>query len=447
MLLTAVRRCAMLVGTLLPVAGVAQDAVFEDTTARFQATYIWQKKPAFSAAYSGQNSLSPEKEISYTATATAYLGFRPWQDGEIYLNPEVTQGVPFSGLTGTAGFSNGEITRTAGTNPLVYRQRVFLRQTWNRGGGKEKVEADLNQMAGEVDKNRFVLTVGNFSTLDVFDDNAYAHDPRRQFMNWGHMTSVAYDYAADARGYGWGFAAEWFEGDWALRVGRMTGPMQPNMLPTDFKIFKHYGDQFEIEHNHEWNALPGSVKVLAWRNRAVLARYRDAIAYGNSVSWAPDPEYGKQHIFKVRNAEQIKYGFGINADQALSADLGVFFRAMWSDGQTETLAFTEVDRSLALGASLKGKAWGRAQDTLGIALTRNELAKDRREYLEAGGISFFIGDGALRYRPETTFESYYSWNVLKGLWLTADYQRIHNPAYNADRGPVDVWSGRFHAEF
>ncbi|MBS4096323.1 MAG: carbohydrate porin [Sulfuricella sp.] len=437
----------VLFGLLSSPAGFGQSADYEDTAAKLQGTYIWQKKPAFNAAYSGQNSLSTDKEISYTATITAFLGFRPWAGGEFYFNPEVTQGVPFSSLTGTGGFTNGEVTRTAGTNPQAYRQRAFLRQTWNHGGGTEKVESDLNQMAGTVDKNRFVLTVGNFSTLDVFDDNAYAHDPRRQFMNWAHMTSVAYDYAADARGYGWGFAAEWFAGDWALRLGRMTGPMQPNMLPTDFKIFKHYGDQVEVEHNHEIQGLPGSVKLLAWRNRAVMARFQDALAYGNSVNWVPDPEYGKQYLFKVRNGEQIKYGFGVNTDQALTADLGVFFKAMWSDGQTETLAFTEVDRSMTAGVSLKGAAWGRAQDTVGLAVARNELSRERRAYLEAGGISFFIGDGALRYRPETSFEGYYSWNAMKGLWLTADYQRIHNPAYNADRGPVNVWSARLHSEF
>jgi high affinity Mn2+ porin len=34
-----------------------------------------------------------------------------------------------------------------------------------------------------------------------------------------------------------------------------------------------------------------------------------------------------------------------------------------------------------------------------------------------------------------------------GLTLTADHQLITNPAYNADRGPVHVFSVRFHGEF
>src|ERR1019366_650727 len=93
-----------------------------------------------------------------------------------------------------------------------------------------------------VEKNRFVLTAGNFSTLNIFDNNTYAHDPRTQFMNWSNMTYTAYDYAADARGFGWGFAGEWYQDSWVFRFSRMTVPKEPNVLQLDYQIFKHYGD-------------------------------------------------------------------------------------------------------------------------------------------------------------------------------------------------------------
>lgn len=424
----------------LPLLASADDFTEETWGARFQTTFNWQKKPAFSAAYSGLNSLSASGEEAYTFTTTAHLGFRPWHSGELYFDPEITQGVPFSSLTGLGGFNNGEATRASGPNLKLYRQRLFLRQTWNLGGGSEKVESDFNQLAGSVDKNRFVLTTGNFSTLDIFDKNAYAHDPRTQFMNWSNMTHTAYDYAADARGFGWGFAGEWYEGDWVLRFGRMTPPRDPNMLPLDFSFFRHYGDQLEVEHAHELGGQPGKLRLLAFRNRAVLARYRDAIDYGIAHHEAPD-------IFKVRNSEQVKYGFGINLEQSVNENMGLFLRAMQADGRTETLAFTEADQSLAGGVSIQGRAWGRAQDTIGLSLMRNGLSHDRREYLEAGGTSFFIGDGKLSYRAETIFEGYYNWNVIKGAWLTADYQRITNPAYNTDRGPVNIYGMRLHFEY
>ena len=336
--------CAFIFGTahVRAAESVAEPVVEgENWTARFQTTYIWQRKPGFDAAYSGQNSLLANREKSYTFTTTAYLGFKPWSGGELYFNPEITQGVPFSNLSGMGGFPNGELTKATGSNPKIYRQRAFLRQTWNLGGGSETVEADLNQMGGMVDRNRFVLTAGNFSTLDIFDDNAYAKDPRTQFMNWGGWSYAAYDYAADSRGYAWGAAGEWYRGDWVYRFARMTGPRDPNGLPIDYQIGRHYGDQFEIEHAHTIGDLPGKVRVLGWRNRAITASFRDALAYG--LANPTDPN--KQWILKARNGEKIKYGIGLNVEQALSTNLGAFLRAMNADGRTETYAFTEVDRS------------------------------------------------------------------------------------------------------
>lgn len=434
-----------LAASLLPFAalGQTQEAADLEPPAwdlRFQSTYIWQYKPGFHAAYSGANSLTPGREYSTTFSATAYLGLRPWAGGEIYFNPELSQGHAFSQLTGLGGFTNGEVTRASSDSLQYYRQRLFLRQTWGRGGGQEAREADLNQLAGSVDRNRVVLTAGNFSVLDVFDNNAYAKDSRRQFMNWSGMTHASYDYAADARGFGWGAALEWYHDNWALRLGRMTGPVTPNDLPVDFDILNHYGDQIEVERGHLLGELPGRVRVLLWRNRAVLARYQDAIDWGRANNRAPD-------IFQVRNSEQFKTGLGINVEQALSSTAGVFLRAMHTDGGTETYAFTEADQSFAAGLSLQGAGWGRAQDTLGLMLAQNGLSAQRRAYLEAGGISFFIGDGALGYQPETIFEIYYSVGLGRRVFLTLDYQRIQNPAYNADRGPVDFAGVRLHAEF
>lgn len=439
-------RALLLTACLLPLAGRTQAPAADETTglasfdARLQSTYIWQYKPGFNAAYSGDNSLAPGREYSTTFSVTAYMGFRPWAGGEVYFNPEGTQGHAFSQLTGLGGFTNGEVTRASSDNLQFYRQRLFLRQTWDQGGGRETVEADLNQLAGSRDRNRTVLTAGNFSTLDVFDNNRYAKDTRRQFMNWSGMTHAAYDYAADARGFGWGAALEWYRDNWVVRVGRMTGPVTPNDLPVDFNILNHYGDQIEVERGHEWNGQPGAVRLLLWRNRAVLARYDDALAWGRANNRAPD-------IFQVRDHEQFKTGLGLNLEQALSSGAGVFLRAMKADGATETYAFTEVDDSLAGGLSFSGAAWGRGQDTLGLMLARNGLSAERRAYLEAGGISFFIGDGALRYAPETIFEVYYSLGLARHTALTLDYQRIQNPAYNADRGPVDFFGLRLHTEF
>jgi hypothetical protein len=430
------------------LAGELQMEPQETWNAHYQTTYVAQRHPTFSAAYTGPNSLTPAADKTYTFTATAFLGMRPWRDGELYLNTELVQGQPFTGnLVGLGTGPNGEITRTSGASLKGYFPRFFLRQTWNFGGETQQFESAANQLAGTADANRFVLTVGKFSALDIFDNNAYAKDPRTQFMNAANMGHAAYDYASDARGYSWGIAGEWYQGDWAFRAGRVSGPLEPNGPFADYRILEHYGDQAEIEHAHTLNGQPGKLRVLTWRNQAHLASFSDALAYGNSVNWVPDAANGRQYIFNARQSHQVKYGIGLNIEQAISDSSGMFLRAMWSDGGSETHAFTEVDRSFATGVAIKGNHWRRAEDTVGLALMVNGISAERRRYLEAGGISFFIGDGFLNYRPESIIETYYSYSMGKASSLTLDYQRITNPAYNADRGPVNILGLRVHLEY
>lgn len=434
---------AVLAAALVPVLAQAQAAETVETenwNAKFQSTYVWQRKPSFSAAYSGPNSLSTDKERSYSFTATAFLGWRPWTGGELYFNPEAAQGVPLSNLTGLGGLTNGEMARTSGAEIKFYRARLFLRQTWGMGGEQEAVESGPNQLAGMVDKRRWVLTAGNLSVTDIFDANTYSHDPRTQFLNWAIMTHGSYDFAADARGYTWGAALEWYHDDWALRVGRFIQPKLPNQQQLDRDIFSHYGDQIELEHSHMLGGQPGTVRLLAFHNRTRMSRFQDALNFAAGTGTTPD-------INAVRTDVQGKSGFGINIEQAVNDDVGLFLRASRADGKTETYAFTEIERSLSGGVLVKGRSWGRADDTLGVAFARNGLSSVHRRYLEAGGVGFFIGDGSLNYRPEMIYETFYNIKVAKAAWLTFDWQYIRNPAYNADRGPVNVGSVRLHTEF
>ena len=410
----------------------------EDWNLKLQSTYIWQAKPALSSPYAGSHSLVGEREKSYSLTATAALGVRLGKSTELYLDPEVAQGVPLSDLQGLAGFTNGEMARSSGPNPTLYRARLFVRHVINDSAETDDVESGMNQLGGSYAKRRWVLTAGNLSVLDIFDANSFAHDPRAQFMNWTLMTHGAYDYAADARGYSWGLAAEYYADDWTVRVGRFIQPKEPNMLQLDSRIGAHYGDQVEFEKRYALDEdHPGVLRLLAFRNRAVMARYADALALASSTGTTPD-------INQVRHGEQIKYGAGINVEQRVAKDFGLFGRAMWADGKTETYAFTEVDRSMSAGASLNGSRWGRGDDVLGIGFAQNWLSAAHRSVLAQGGQTFFLGDGALRYRPEQVLEAYYLFTPKKGVTVTFDAQRITNPGYNADRGPATFFGVRLH---
>lgn len=427
-------------GFMLLITAAAESNADPLWNAHYQATYIEQQKQAFDAAYSGPNSLSTERENSYSFTATAFLGVRPWADGELYLNPEVSRGVALSNLTGLGGFTNGEMARTSSPSFKLYRARLYLRQTWNLGGDPQQIEDGPNQLPQVVSRQRVVVTLGNLSLLDVFDSNHYSHDPRTGFLNWALITYGAYDFAADARGYTWAAIAELDNDDWVVRGGRGLLPQQPNGAALDTRLLQHYGDQLEIEHDHQWRNLAGAIHLLGFHDRAVLARYRDAQALASATNSTPD-------INAVRSVEQNKYGVGLSFEQAISESSGVFARVMWADGQTETEAYASIDRSIATGIVIDGRAWHRAQDNLGIAYALNALSAADRSYLAAGGEEFFMGDGRLNYGDERIVEAYYNLQASRGAWLTANLQHITNPAYNRDRGPVAVIALRAHLEF
>ena len=412
-----------------------------------QTTYINQRYNNFTSSYSGQNSLSDLKAMSYTWSGTLFFGARLAPNTDVYFNPEVVSGVAFSGLVGLGGFTNGEATKAGGAQAKFYSARAFVRHTINQEGDKVVLENDANQITQTVSSNRVVITAGQFSTLDIFDDSRYAKDPRIQFMNWGNMTYLAYDYAADARGYSTGLAGEWYLDNWVLRASRMLAPKTPNVRDLNWQIFNTYGDQVEVERQHHIADLPGKVSVLAYRNRMILARFSDATNYviANNAQ-------GTQAINNVRTNYQYKTGIGIHGEQGLTKDMGVYIRALTSDGHTETMSFTEADNSVSVGMGLNGTSWSRPSDSIGISMMQNGLSSYRRGYLQAGGVSYFIGDYAspsqtISYRPERIGEVYYNAEVVKNILAGLNFQHISNPAYNSARGPVNILSFRIHAEF
>jgi len=216
-------------------------------------------------------------------------------------------------------------------------------------------------------------------------------------------------------------------------------PRQSNGLQMNYSIMNFHGDQAEIEHAHELAGMPGKARLLYYRNREQLGRFDDALAWAAQHGSTPD-------VANVRRPD-TKQGFVLNLEQSVVRDLGAFTRLSWNDGRTEMFSYTEVERSVQFGASLRGDRWGRPGDTIGVAWTANGLSTAHRAYLAAGGTGFLIGDGKLNYRPETLSEIYYSVPLRKALWLTADWQHIANPAYNADRGPVNIFGVRIHSEF
>jgi high affinity Mn2+ porin len=418
----------------------------------FQSTYIWQRKPslrALPASYppgDSFNRLQDGGETAYTLSSTLLLGARLWRNTEIFVNPETVQSQNISGLHGLGGPSNGEAQRSGGTTPTLYLARAFVRQTIPLGGVQVLTEAGPNQFGKTTSSRRLVVTVGRMSILDVFDGNNVTHDPRTQFLNWALMTHGAFDYAADSRGYTLGAAVEYYHDAWAARLGRFASPKQSNGLALDYNLFKHYGDNLEIEHAHSLRGRPGRIRLLGFRNHEHMGAFADAVDFANTGLAASDAcgDRPQDYLCNVRR-DQAKYGIGIGVDQSVWRDADVFLRASWNDGKTETYSFTEIERSVVVGGVLRGGLWRRAADAFGAACVVNGISSEHQDYLRRGGIGFFIGDGNLDYRPEQLTEIYYS-AAFEHLWVSLDYQHVANPAYNADRASVSFFGVRLHLE-
>lgn len=418
----------------------AETEPFQYFTYNLQSTYVWQKHPQFSAAYDGASSLSSNQEIGYTLSGTAFLGFRPWKGTEIFIDPEVTQGLPFSALRGLGGMTNGEAQKAGSTEPIAYWSRRFLRQTFSFGGGEIEQETAFNQFEGTVDKRRLVLTAGVFAATDIFDQNTYAHDPRINFLNWSLMDYGAWEMPADARGYTRGLVLEYYHDNWAFRLGRMLLPVDSNGLQLNGSFAQSFSDNLELERGHTLFGQAGRLRMLLFRSQAEMGSWSDALQYAQFNGLTPD-------VANVR-ITQVKSGLGVSLEQALSQDLGIFARFSKNNGQAEAYSFAQIDQSLSFGLSVKGTQWSRPDDTLGLGLAFNSISSAHIDYLNAGGQGFFCGDGQLSSPgKERVFEAFYSMKVHKALWATLDYQRVNNPCYNTERGPANVYSLRLHMEF
>jgi high affinity Mn2+ porin len=404
-----------------------------------QVTVIGQGHGTFRSPYQGENSMSPVAQFRNTSTMTAFIGVRPWEGGEIYLNPELMQGFGLSDVRGVAAFPNGEAQKSNFPTPRFNMARMYLRQTWGLGGEQETIPDGPNQLATKQDIDRVTVTAGKFSVLDFFNLNAYSGEPRTGFLNWQSYGGGSYDWTMDRLSWTWGAMAEINRKDWAFRTGYFLLPTVSNVDNFDMKIPEHGEYVAELELRYALLTQPGKLRLFGWLNHGTMGSYSQAVALPLTSPDYPD-------ITATRKT-RTNYGVVVNLEQAVTDDFGIFSRVTWSPGHTELVGWTDAHRTASLGGQLKGTAWGRPNDKVGLVGIVEELSSDAQAYFAAGGMGILIGDGALNYRREKVLEAYYAFAINNWSALTFDYQFVANPAYNADRGPISFYSVRYHAEW
>jgi high affinity Mn2+ porin len=403
-----------------------------------QATYVEQEDDGFRAPYGGTNSLS--RDIGRETTdATLFLGARLWHGAELWITPEIDEGFGLDNTLGVAGFPSGEAYKVGKDQPYLRLPRAFVRQTIDTGDEREAVAGAANQLAGSRSLDRWVFTVGKFGVTDVFDTNQYAHDPRSDFLNWSAIDAGAFDYAADAWGFTVGAAAERYAGSWTIRAGLFDLSDIPNSphLDPGFHEFQLVG---EIEKRYSFIGETGHLRITGFESRGRMGLLDQAVALAESTGTTPN-------VADVRSYRS-RLGGAIGVEQPLTDTVGVFARLSKAAGNVETYEFTDVDRSVSIGASVSGSLWRRPEDTVGIAAMDNGISAMREEYLNLGGLGILVGDGKLPHPgAEQILETYYRLSAWSWAQLTLDYQWVKNPAYNTDRGPVSIVAVRVHAQF
>jgi len=398
---------ALAVAAAMAIAPLAAGAE-EQGLFHFQATVATQAHPAFHAAYSGKNSLRSDAESATSVVIDLSLTLRPWAGAELVFQPELAGGRGLSSTLGVAAFPSGEVYRVGDPDPTIVVARAAVKQAIGP----------------------LTFTAGKYAIPEIFDNIPFANDPHTRFMSWGLWASAAYDYPADVRGYTWGLAADFSKDWWSVRAGIFLEPKVANGAKLETDILRARGVVVEVEAR----SGPGAVRVLGFLNTADMGSYAKAIA-------------GHLQIEDTRAQGRTKAGLAASANYDFGRGLGAFVRASFNDGQNETWAFTEIDRSLAVGAVQSGARWGRERDEAGAGLVVSGLSGPHRRYLSSGGQGFQLGDGALTYGVEALVELTYLVHITRFIEITADTQGILNPGMNAMRGPAAVFGLRLHAHY
>jgi high affinity Mn2+ porin len=418
-----------------------------------QNTDIVQGYPAFSAKYSGPHSLPRGGEIRETVSLDVLAGLRLWSGAEAHMDAIMFQGFGVGNAFGIEGFPNNEAFRIGTSVPNASLARLFIRQTIGFGGEQEDVPDDQLTLAGKQDVSRLTLTLGRFAASDIFDRNAYANSARTQFMSWGLVNNMGWDFPADPIGFTTGFAAELNQPQWTLRYGIFEVPADQNGLTAEDRFITwpydrakegpaqdgSFGMVAEFERRYSLGDHPGAIRVLAFLNRANMANYSAATAVLKAQGAGADISSG--------HAYRCKYGFGLNMEQEIAKNIGLFSRLGWNDGREQSWMFNDVCYTASLGVSIKGESWQRPDDTFGLAGQINGISRAEQKFFKAGGLGILAGDGNLNYGWEKILETYYDFQIWKGAHAAVDYQFVDDPAFNRDRGPVSVFGVRFHWEF
>ncbi len=410
-----------------------------------QANVILQGHGAFRAKYSGPNSLTNWAQNATTHLLTLYTGYELSQTTEVFADIEDATGNGIANTVGLAGFVNLDAVRVREGVPEKdnpYLAQLMLRQIIPLTSERVKADRDELDLATSIPARRLELRAGKMDLTDFFDVNTYGSDSNLQFLNWTVDNNGAYDVASNTRGYTEAVIVEYDDPSRAVRFAEAMMPKVADSPFLDADLARSRAENLELEARGKLVFhRDGTVRLLGYLNHGNMGNYREANAeFLAGETTTPD-------IIATRKEGRHRYGFGLNMEQEVGKNVGVFARLGWSDGNNETYCYIEDDRTVQIGGLAMGDAWRRSRDRAGVAFVTNGIVASHQQYLALGGLGFLLGDGALTYGQEKIVEAFYTAHLWRGFFVSYDFQHINDPGYNQARGPVAVSAFRFHTDF
>ncbi|MFH1507187.1 MAG: carbohydrate porin [Candidatus Omnitrophota bacterium] len=238
--------------------------------------------------------------------------------------------------------------------------------------------------------DNLVVTFGKLDPTGYFDSNAVANDETSQFLAGMFKNSAVLEFPDNGPGIRLGFVpTEKIE----LGVGILDGDGDWEDVGDDIFIIG------EVDFKLNPWGRDGNYRLYGWVNDTDHTRLLD-----------------------VTKTKEEGYGFGLSFDQELTDILTGFLRFGWQDEEVY-----DCDMSWSTGLQVAGKAWGRDNDILGLAVGQVMPGDD---YAKAGNPD----------HNEGHFEAYYNIYVNDNFTISPDLQVIWNPkgVGSSDEGRNDT---------
>lgn len=323
--------------------------------------------------------------------------------GKFFFHLDVQQG---PGLTNTPPLFASPNGNTTGPNNDIesfVNDQAHLDQAW------------YETTFGE---GRWTLTLGQLDPTAYFDTNEYANNERFQFIANEFANNPTLEFGGTGNFYGAGFRLTYSPSDFMdLTLGAIDGDGDYiRMFDRPFVIA-------EVDLKPKLAGKEGNYRFFAWQNS--LPHYRKD-GDGNSsfvtaVGNPPDPDTNTAPSVLIGDKNS---GFGINLDQALTDNLGLWARLGIQDGDV-----SQFDRHISGGLQISGNLFNRPEDVIGIGVALTMISD---AYKNASGLD----------SNELYAEAYYNIAAREGFQVTPDIQYIVNPGGNGDQDPFLVYGVR-----